>query len=93
MIHKRHTAARADGFGFLSDPDINGGAPQEHETIQCVHCGCHRRYEDYQRSGGFCMKCHGPICGRRCEICIPAEVQITCPEKVRITSGGIAVPA
>ena len=50
-------------------------------TYQCVHCGDH--WIGRPGSGktrGFCMNCDGPVCGKKCEVCIPFEKQLEARE-------------
>jgi len=47
------------------------------DTLQCVHCGCHwqvRRGSKITR--GFCFNCNGPICSKKCAVCVPAEQKL-----------------
>jgi hypothetical protein len=51
-------------------------------TLQCVHCGAHwvpRRGSGITR--GFCKRCMGPICGPRCQECVPFEKWLDKVEK------------
>lgn len=53
------------------------------DTIQCVHCG--RHFIMIKGSGkerGFCLKCNGIICGRKCIECIPFEKKLDTAEKI-----------
>lgn len=46
-------------------------------TIQCVHCGDHavllRNVAGDLCTGGWCSRCNGFICGRKCLSCKPFE--------------------
>lgn len=67
-----HSARKANGwlFGFHSD-----GKTTEHDTVQCVHCGCHWVVKPGSGTErGWCTSCHGPHCGsRQCFTCKPLE--------------------
>lgn len=44
------------------------------DTLQCVHCGGH--WVPRTGSGrvrGYCSRCNGPVCGRKCAVCVPLE--------------------
>lgn len=46
----------------------------ERRTVQCVHCG--RHWVPQPGSGrvrGWCQKCHGWVCGPKCNECVPME--------------------
>lgn len=52
------------------------------DTAQCVHCGSHfvmRRGSGVER--GFCTRCNGLVCGRKCAVCIPFEKRLDLAEK------------
>lgn len=46
-------------------------------TIRCVHCGAHevllRNATGDLCTGGWCMRCNGFICGKKCSECVPFE--------------------
>lgn len=51
-------------------------------TAQCVHCGGH--FPIRPGSGtvrGWCMNCHGPVCGKGCVKCVPTEQMLENIEK------------
>ncbi len=75
-----HTVRRPAGY-TVSTSDLG---TDEHDTRQCVHCGCH--WEVSPGSGktrGFCRNCMGPICGQRCAVCYPMEKQLDDAERPR----------
>jgi len=50
-------------------------------TYQCVHCGLHWHPQPGSgKTRGFCMSCNGPVCGKKCEACIPHEKQLEARE-------------
>lgn len=55
-----------------------GEAPEELETLRCVHCGLHWvRVPGSGRKRGFCMRCNGVTCGAEaCDPCVPYEARI-----------------
>ena len=64
--------ARREGEIIIVDPDLP--APVHGRTIQCVHCGRHWIPKPGSKKvRGFCMKCNGPFCGKKCQECIPHE--------------------
>lgn len=61
------------GTIILTDPGRDKPLA-EIATAQCCHCGCH--FPIQPGSGierGFCTRCNGPVCGRGCAECVPAE--------------------
>ena len=66
---------REHGVGITSSIEADG---ETHvPTLQCVHCGDH--WFSVPGSGkirGWCMRCNGPVCGKKCEVCIPFEKQL-----------------
>ena len=62
----------------VSDPDFGD---TRLPTKQCVHCGDHWIvFPGSGRIRGFCMQCNGPICGPKCQKCIPQERQLEARE-------------
>ena len=60
----------------LSDPESDRIIEQM-PTLQCCHCGFTWAYQPGSgRIRGWCMKCHGPVCGPRCAECVPKERQL-----------------
>jgi hypothetical protein len=67
---------RESGSLIIADPGADRPIA-EAATIQCVHCG--RHWVARPGSGrirGFCLRCHGPICGPGCAECVPIEQQL-----------------
>ncbi len=63
----------------IIDPDMDQTTSLP--TIQCVHCGMH--WVSQPGSGktrGFCMRCNGPVCGKKCAVCVPFEKQLEARE-------------
>lgn len=63
--------------GHVLITDENDKVLLEADTVQCVHCGQHW----YPQPGskkvrGFCSRCNGPICGPKCQYCVPIEQQL-----------------
>jgi hypothetical protein len=52
--------------------DRENGRVTTAPTLQCVHCGCHWTPQPGSgRVRGFCMECHGPLCGKPgCAHCV-----------------------
>lgn len=51
------------------------------DTVQCVHCGGH--FVMRKGSGtirGWCLNCHGMICGPQCAVCTPMEQRLALME-------------
>ena len=71
---------QGDGLATFCDP----GADKpllEVATIQCRHCGGHWIPKPSSgRVRGWCMKCGGPVCGPKCEECVPHEKQMDLEE-------------
>lgn len=68
------TILRPHGYMMVSDPE---GGIIEADTLQCVHCGCHWQVKPgSKRRAGYCSGCNGPICGPKCQVCVPAEQQL-----------------
>jgi len=70
-----NTQLRPSGHVIVSDPEdgiIESG------TLQCVHC--YFTWQMKPGSGnvrGHCMRCNGPICGRKCGgKCVPKEQRL-----------------
>ena len=54
------------------------------KTLQCKHCGKHWIPQPGSgRVRGWCMNCHGPICGPGCATCVPEEALLENYEKGR----------
>lgn len=84
------------------------GRPQEHDYLQCCHCGLH--FQVIPGSGtrrGFCMRCAKVTCGaEKCMACVPIEAfldnvesgrpanhrDIVAPVGCTITPGGVIIP-
>lgn len=65
--------SREAGYVAIVDPGSDKPI-LEARTLQCVHCGGHwvpRPGSGIER--GFCTRCNGPVCGRGCAECVPAE--------------------
>lgn len=84
--------------GYLVTADRNGNKV-ERETRQCVHCQATWVYQPgSKRRYGFCLKCHGVICGNpECQQCKgPFEKQVEAalknPPSGYKSSGGLLVP-
>jgi hypothetical protein len=81
---KSVTASRPNGYITIDDPQ---SGRTEFDTLQCAHCGAHWRIEPGSgRVRGFCLKCMGPLCGRRhcMDRCYPMEKQIDDTEKGKL---------
>ncbi len=68
---------------YIIDPDKDRYI-ETIPTLQCVHCGGH--WQCKIGSGnvrGFCYKCKGPICGPKCQKCVPLERQFENTHKGR----------
>jgi hypothetical protein len=82
---------RPAGHTIVTD---DTGVISESDMLQCVHCG----YQWQIRPGsgklrGFCFRCNGPVCGQRCENCVPIEAQLEIMEGTRNpTAVSVAVP-
>ncbi len=62
---------RPDGHMSVTSPD---GQVIEADTLQCVHCGAHWAIQPGSKTvRGYCHKCNGPVCGPKCQVCVPAE--------------------
>jgi hypothetical protein len=61
------------------------GPEQEHDTVQCCHCGRHWIFvAGSGKKRGFCVQCNGITCGNPvCDRCVPIEQQIENMEKHR----------
>ncbi len=63
--------------GYMRATDGEGGII-EADTLQCVHCQAHWRVSpDSRKVTGYCHRCAGPVCGPKCEVCVPAEQQLS----------------
>ncbi len=70
----RLSLLKPNGYMVTTDPV---GGISEADTLQCVHCGCHWRVEPGSgKVRGYCTRCNGPICGPKCQQCVPAEQQL-----------------
>lgn len=78
---RRATVLRPDGYMSATDPE---GGIIEADTLQCVHCGCHWQVtSDSRKVTGYCNRCCGPVCGPKCQACVPAEQQLQNMEQGR----------
>lgn len=59
------------GLITLVDPDADLPL-REVATVQCCHCGCHFPVKP-TKGRGFCTNCMGPVCGPKCDACVPTE--------------------
>ncbi len=74
LIHPHGYMRRTDGEGGVIEAD----------TLQCVHCGRHWAVKKGSGTGeGYCHRCAGPVCGPGCEVCVPAEQQLSNMEQGR----------
>lgn len=63
--------------GLITVFDAAGDVASEIPMLQCVHCGSHfPRQPGSGKVRGWCVRCHGPICGPGCAACVPYEQQI-----------------
>lgn len=63
----------------INDPDMD--MTTSLPTKQCVHCGLHWVVQPGSgKTRGFCMNCNGPVCGEKCQECIPNERQLEARE-------------
>lgn len=77
----RLTVLRPDGYMIATTPE---GGIIEADTLQCVHCGCHWQVEPGSKKvRGYCARCAGPVCGPKCQTCVPAEQQLENMEQGR----------
>ncbi len=69
-----------------------GGPVVEIPMLGCVHCGGHFEMPRFgntpedraTRIGrGWCFNCHGYICGKACEVCVPEDQYLENMEKGR----------
>lgn len=59
--------------GYVQITDVDSGTTNT-PTLQCVHCGKHWICEPGSgKTRGWCMMCNGPVCGKKCEKCVPTE--------------------
>ena len=67
---KQHSVLRPKGTLIITDWD---GCVEEHDTLQCCHCGAHWVVSPGSgRRRGWCMKCGDVTCGeQRCDQCTP----------------------
>lgn len=71
-----NSVRRPAGHIIVVSPD---GRPEEHDTLQCVHCMKHWRViRGSGRRRGWCGNCGGPTCGAQdCETrCAPFEAKV-----------------
>lgn len=57
--------------GYLVGTDASGREVVLATSLQCIHCGSH--WFPCPGSGrvrGFCFSCMGPVCGRKCAVCV-----------------------
>ena len=66
----RHTTLNPAGYTILAEPDKR---IVEADTLQCVHCGMHWPVDPSAVGRGFCGRCNGPICGKKCLACVPID--------------------
>ena len=64
--------------GVLIETPWDGGRQIHEPTVACVHCGAHHVvYQAFERAIlgklGFCSRCNGITCGKKCQTCVPAE--------------------
>ena len=70
------TKLRPDGYVIVTGPE---GDIFEQDTLQCVHCMAHFPVPLTNTGAptrGFCHICNGPICGKKCQVCVPKEQQL-----------------
>jgi len=75
------TVPRPSGYVVVTSPE---GVVAEADTLQCVHYQQH--FPVSPGSGmirGYCARCNGPICGHKCQACVPAERQLSNIEQGR----------
>ena len=92
---------KESGFVTESDSDTDRVISRT-ATLQCKHCGATWiASPGSERIRGWCMKCHGPVCGPRCGACVPFERQMDNieagrPEKTplpeMVSVGGLWLP-
>jgi hypothetical protein len=73
----RESVLRPAGV-LITTPD-DGGPEQQVDTVQCCHCGRHWIYAQavikaIEGGLGYCAKCNGITCGKRCQKCVPQEL-------------------
>lgn len=63
---------RADGYVIITN---EFGIPDEYDTKQCCHCGCHfKKIKGHKVLRGYCMKCKTVTCGSKiCDTCSPYQ--------------------
>ena len=83
MFGYKNTGAK--GHAIVTSLD---GHTREYDTLQCVHCGGHWVVQPGSgKKRGFCLKCTGPLCGKkRCFRCVPFEKSLEILEGRRLPS-------
>jgi hypothetical protein len=58
-------APKAARSGILISTPLDGGPPTTIVTVSCIHCAYTWLYRPGSgKRRGWCMKCHGILCGR-----------------------------
>ena len=61
----RHTAPDRLRVGTVTTTPLDGGPPVVQDLVCCVHCGYMWAWAPGSgRRRGYCLKCHGLLCGR-----------------------------
>lgn len=47
---------------FQHDERVSGGPLIEYDTVGCRHCHAVMPTPEWQRRGGWCQRCFGPLC-------------------------------
>ena len=64
---RRHSAPDRLRIGVTTFTPLDGGPPVTRDLVCCVHCGYTWAWQPGSgRVRGFCMKCNGLLCGRKC---------------------------
>lgn len=74
-----NAAPRAAKSGTLISTPADGGPVVVSDTVSCVHCAFTWQFiPGSGRRRGWCMKCHGIVCGR------PACVALGCVHREQL---------